>query len=82
MQQLREPSVYLKLIKTSHRSSLKSSSLVSLFQCKMKMKNSDVSAARLVPSERVLKFASKMKANATDEQALQLKKKFLDEEFQ
>ena len=72
----------LKLIKTSHRSSLKSSSLVSLLQCKMKMKNSNVSAARLVPSDRVLKFASKMKANATDEQALQLKKRFLDEEFQ
>ena len=43
---------------------------------------SNVSAACLVPSDRVVKFASKMKANATDEQALQLKKKFLDEEFQ
>lgn len=72
----------LKLIKTNHRSSLKSSSLVSLLQCKMNMKNTTVTAASLVPSERVLKFASKMKANATDEQALLLKKKFLDEEFQ
>ena len=72
----------LKLIKTSHRSSLKSSSLVSLLQCRMKMKNSNVSAARLVTSDLVLKFASKMKANATDEEALQLKKRFLNEEFQ
>ena len=72
----------LKIINTDHRSSLKSSSLVSLLQCKMNMKNTNVSAASLVPSERVLKFASKMKANATDEQALQLRKKFLDEEFQ
>ena len=74
-----------KWMKTSHRSSLnclKSSSLVSLLQCKIKMKNSNVSAACLVPSDRVLKFASKMKANATDEQALQLKKKFLDDKFQ
>jgi hypothetical protein len=56
----------LKLIKTSHRSSLKSSSIVSLLQCKMNMKNGHASAATLVPSEQLLKFASKMKANATD----------------
>ena len=45
------------------------------------MKNSNVSAACLVPSDRVVKFASKMKANAADEHALQLEKKFLDEEY-
>ena len=71
----------LKLIKTDHRAYLKSSSLVSLLQCKMAMKNTNITAASLAPSERVLKFANKMKANATDEQAHQLKRKFLDEEF-
>jgi hypothetical protein len=46
----------------------------------MNMKNGHASAATLVPSEEVLKFASKM-INATDKEACQLKKKFLDEEF-
>ena len=72
----------LKLVKTDHRTSLKSSSLVSLFQCKMAMKNTNVTAASLRPIERVLKFACKMKASATDEKAHELKRKFLDEEFQ
>lgn len=48
----------------------------------MAMKNTNVTAASLAPSERVLKFACKMKASATDEEAHELKQKFLDEEFQ
>ena len=72
----------LKLVKTDHRASLKSSSLVSLLQCKMAMKNTNTTAASLTPSKRVLKFADEMKANATDEQARELEVKFLDEEFQ
>lgn len=39
----------LKLIKTDHRASLKSSSLVSLLQCKMAMKNTNITAASLTP---------------------------------
>ena len=55
---------------------------MSLLQCKMAMKNTNVTAASLRPSEKVLKFACKMKTSATDEEAHELKRKFLDEEFQ
>ena len=41
----------LKQIKADHRTSLKSSSLVSLLQCRMALKNSKSSAALLTPSK-------------------------------
>jgi hypothetical protein len=47
----------------------------------MAMKNNKLSAARLTPSKRTLDLASKMKASATDDEANQLRKKFLDESF-
>ena len=71
----------LKQVKSDRRSSLKSSSLVSLLQCKAAMKNGNTSAAKLQPSKQMLEFAAKMKANATDEQAKELRKKFLDKFF-
>ena len=46
----------LKQIKTDHRTSLKFSSLVSLMQCRMAMKNNTLSAARLTPSKRTLEL--------------------------
>jgi hypothetical protein len=71
----------LKRIKTEHRTSLKSSSLVALLQCRMAMKNDKLTSARLKPSQRALDLADKMKASATDEKAIELRKKFLDELF-
>ena len=71
----------LKLVKTDHRSSLKASSLVSLLQCKMAMKKSNLKAASLKPSSLALKLATKLKSNATDAEAQKLKKAFLEESF-
>ena len=47
----------------------------------MAMKNEKLTSARLKPSQRALDLADKMKASATDEQAKELRKKFLDELF-
>ena len=71
----------LEQVKTDHRTSVKSASLVSLLQCKMALKNSKSSAARLKPGKKILDLASKMKANATDDEAKELRKKFLDISF-
>ena len=71
----------LKRVKTDDRQRLKSSSLVSLLQCKLAMKNGKSTAVNLKPGERVLDLMSKMKSNATDEEAKDLKIKFLDELF-
>ena len=46
----------LKLVKTDHRNSLKSSSFVSLLQSKMSLKNRHVTAASLKPSKELLKL--------------------------
>ena len=70
----------LKRVKTDDRQCLKSSSLVSLLQCKLTMKNGKF-AANLKPGKRVLDLMSKMKSNATDGEAKDLKIKFLDELF-
>ena len=69
----------LKQIKTDRRSSLKSSSLVALLQSKMALKNGNLSAAKLQPSEHMLKLAAHMKTNATDEQVKKLRSEFLEE---
>ncbi|CAB3981994.1 Hypothetical predicted protein [Paramuricea clavata] len=58
----------LKLVKTDHRSRLKSTSLISLLRSKMAMKNGHYCAASLKPSKRILELASAMKLNATDEE--------------
>ena len=71
----------LKQVKTDHCTSFGSASLVSLLQCKMALKNSKSSAARLKPGKKILDLASKMKANATDDEAKELRKKFLDISF-
>ena len=73
----------LKRIKTEHRTSLKSSSLVALLQYRMamKLKNDKLTSARLKPSQRALDLVDKMKASATDDQAKELMKKFLDQLF-
>lgn len=67
----------LKLIKTDHRNTLKPMSLVSLLQSKIKMKNHRVTAASLKADKELLQLAANMKANATDEEVKELKKKFL-----
>ena len=71
----------LKLVKTDHRSSLKASSLVSLLQCKMAMKNNNLKSASVKPSSLALKLATKLKSSATDEEAQKLKKTFLEQSF-
>jgi hypothetical protein len=72
----------LKLVKTDRRNSLKSSSLVSLLQMKMALKNESLTAPKLQPSQNMLKLAYNMKASATDNQAKDLRKKFVEKSFQ
>ena len=72
----------LKLIKTDRRASLKSSSLVSLNQFKMAMKNGKFSASGLQPNDGILNLAHNMKASATDEEVKDIRKKFIDELFE
>ena len=48
----------------------------------MALKNSKSSAARLKPGKKVLDLASKMKANATDDEAKELQRNFLTFHFQ
>ena len=67
----------LKLVKTDHRNSLKSTSLVSLLQSKMSLKNRHVTAASLKPSKDVLQLAKDMQSNATENQVIELRKDFL-----
>jgi hypothetical protein len=67
----------LKLVKTDHRNSLKSMSLVSLLQSKTSLKNHHVTAASLKPSQNLLQLAADMRSNATDEQVKELRKEFL-----
>lgn len=71
----------VKRIKTDDRTRLKSSSLVSLLQCKLGMKNGNYSAASLKPGKHVLALMSEMKASATDGEAKQMRKNFLDKLF-
>ena len=66
----------LKMIKTDQTNSLKSSSLVSLLQAKIGMKNHHVNAATLTTQE-MLHLVANMKANATDEETKKLRKEFL-----
>ena len=73
--------ILLKRVKTDNRQHLKSSSLVSVLQCKLGMKNGKSTAANLKPGKRVLDLVSKMKSNATDGETKNLKVKFLDELF-
>ena len=68
----------LKQVKTDRRTSLKSSSLVSLLQYRMKTKNEKLSAAKLQPEKHLLELAYTMKANATDQEVKDLKQLFLD----
>ena len=67
----------LKLVKTDHRNSLKSMSLVSLLQSKLSLKNQGVTAASLQPNKELLKQARDAKSDATDEQVKGLRKEFL-----
>ena len=67
----------LKLVKTDNRNSLKSSTLVSLLQSKISMKNGHWCAASLQPNKRILQLASKCKSSATDEEVKELRKDFL-----
>ena len=67
----------LKLVKTDHRNSLKSMSLVSLLQSKLSLKNQGVTAASLQPNKELLKLARDAKSDATDEQVKGLRKEFL-----
>ena len=71
----------LKRVKPDDRQRLKSSSLVSLLQCKLAMRNGKCTAANLKPGKRVLDLMSKMKSNTTDGEVKDLKIKFLDELF-
>ena len=66
----------LKMIKTDQRNSLKSSSLVSLLQAKIGMKNHHVTAATLA-TRGMVQLAANMKASATDEETKKLRKEFL-----
>ena len=66
----------LKLIKTDQRNLLKSSSLVSLLQAKIGMKNHHVTAATLA-TRGMVQLAANMKTNATDEETKKLRKEFL-----
>ena len=67
----------LKLVKTDHRNSLKSMSLVSLLQRKLSLKNQGVTAASPQPNKELLKLARDAKSDATDEQVKGLRKEFL-----
>jgi len=67
----------LKLVKTDHRNSLKSMSLVSLLHSKLSLKNQGVTAASLHPSRELLKLAQDAKSDATDEEVKGLRKEFL-----
>ena len=71
----------LKRIKTDDRTRLKSSSLVSLLQCKLAMKNGKYNAATLKPTKEAVELSSKMKSSATDGEAKELRKQFLDKLF-
>ncbi|CAB4008429.1 zinc finger MYM-type 1-like [Paramuricea clavata] len=71
----------LKRIKTDDRTRLKSSSLVSLLQCKLAIKNGRYNAATLTPVKAALELISKMKSSAFDGEAKSLKKQFLDKLF-
>ena len=68
----------LKLVKTDCITSLKSWSLVSLLQYRMKMKNEKLSAAKLQPDKHLLELAYTMKANVADQEVKDLKKVLLD----
>ena len=72
----------LKRIKTDDRTRLKSSSLVSLLHCKLAMKNGNYQSAGLKPTKQVLDLISEMKSNATDAEAKELRKKFLEKLFE
>ena len=67
----------LKLVKTDHRSNLKSTSLTSLLQSKMAMENEHYCATSLKPDKKLLGLASAMKSNATDEEVKMIRKDFL-----
>ena len=67
----------LRLVKTDHRNSLKSTSLVSLLQSKISLKNQHVTAASLKPNKELLQLAGDMKSNATEEEVLKLRRNFL-----
>jgi hypothetical protein len=67
----------LKLVKTDQRNSLKSTSLVSLLQAKMRMKNEHLTAASLRVHKGMLELAAKMKSYATDEETKELRKELL-----
>ena len=72
----------LKRVKTDDRTRLKSASLVSLLQCKLGMKNGNYNAASLTPGKHALTLMSQMKASATDQEAKDLKTKFLNKLFE
>ena len=67
----------LKLVKTDHRNSLKSASLVLLLQSNMSMKKGNWSAASLKPNGKMLEFASQVKLNATNDEVKKIRKEFL-----
>lgn len=69
----------LKLVKTNHRNSLKSMSLVSLLQSKLNLKNQRVTAASLQPGKELLKLARDAKSDATEEEVKGLRKELLKE---
>ena len=71
----------LKRIKTDDRTRLKSSSLVSLIQCKLAMKNGKYNAATYKPTKEIVELSSKMKSSASDGEAKELRKQLLDQLF-
>ena len=66
-----------KLVKTDQKNSLKSTSLVSLLQAKMRMKNEHQTAASLRVDKGMLELAVKMKSCATDDETKELRKELL-----
>ncbi len=68
----------LKLVRTDQRNLLKSMSLLSLLQAKMRMKNQHFTAASLRVSKEILELATKMRSSATDEETKELRKEFLN----
>lgn len=66
----------LKLVKNDQRNLLKSTTLVSLGQAKMRMKSYHLTAATMRTSKGMLKLGAKMKSSATDEETKELRKEF------
>ncbi len=56
-------------------------SLVSLMQARFAMKLRGTTAADFIPRKSILSLLSDMKASATDAEAKQLKKQYLDSKF-